>query len=72
VRDDEVALEWGLDSAVRGDERREDVVGPGSDPGVDVGRDPLDQRRALDLGGDEGVNGWSPVGADLGAGCGEV
>jgi hypothetical protein len=45
---------------------------PVSDPGVDVGRDPLDQRRALDLGGDEGVNGWSPVGADLGAGCGEV
>jgi hypothetical protein len=36
VRDDEVAFEWGFDSAVGGGERREDVVGAGADPGVDV------------------------------------
>jgi len=34
--DDEIAFEWGLDSAVGGGERREDVVGAGSDLGVDL------------------------------------
>jgi hypothetical protein len=36
ARHDEVAFKWGFYSAVRSRERRQDVMGAGSDPGVDV------------------------------------
>ena len=40
-------------------------MGTGADGPVDVVADPLDEWRALDLGGDEGVDRRGPIDADV-------